>query len=305
MVKITSELLNKLELKLDFKIFSYESLGDGNHNINFVLKTSKGNFVLRIYANSQFNNSLKEFKILKKLDGFHAPKVYFFDDSKNVLEFDYLIQEFIEGSVLKNFSESDFKEVVRILKDINKIKDVNELKNSKESIGFWTKNNLLKNSELLGFEFNSEMKKIYSKVIVKFKESDSLISKYEPIHLIHNDLIPSNIIRKPNGDLVFIDWEFANFNYFFSDLAIFIVGNLLSKKDELLVLKEYGFGLSSDEKKLILREKLKASLVNIAWLIERISSFKQGKQLIHKSDSVEKYQNSLEKNLNYINSLLD
>lgn len=64
MIDITSKLIKKIESELNCKIESHNTLGNGEHNVNFLLDTNKGKFVLRIYANTQFDNSEKEFKIL-------------------------------------------------------------------------------------------------------------------------------------------------------------------------------------------------------------------------------------------------
>jgi len=61
-IKITKKLLSHLEKELKCDIEKYETIGHGEHNMNYVLKTDKGKFVLRIYANTQFDNSKKNLK---------------------------------------------------------------------------------------------------------------------------------------------------------------------------------------------------------------------------------------------------
>ena len=152
MIKITSKLTKSIESQLDCKVLSHKPLGKGEHNVNFLLNTIKGDFVLRIYANTQFDNSEKEYKILKKLNGKCAPKVYFFDNSKSNFKYDYMIQEFIDGITLKKFSDNDLKNVAKIMKEIHQIKDLTKNREWKEPIGSWSKKNILQNSKYLGDE---------------------------------------------------------------------------------------------------------------------------------------------------------
>src|SRR3989344_2616731 len=84
--------------KLNTKLINYKFLAKGNHNINYLLKTNKGKFVLRIENNKQFKNLKKEYKLLKSLKGGLAPNVFLFDHSHKIIEKDYLIEEFIEGN---------------------------------------------------------------------------------------------------------------------------------------------------------------------------------------------------------------
>ena len=243
MIDITSKLIKKIESELNCKIASHNTLGNGEHNFNFLVNTNKGNYILRIYANTQFDNSENEFKILKKLNGKYAPKVYFFDNSKSVFQYDYMIQEFIEGTTLNKFSDEDLKKVAKMLLEIHQIKDLRKNRNWKEPIGSWSKKNILQNSKYLGDEFYEDMKLLYSKVLKELLKVKPIIQKFERIHLIHDDVIPENIIKKKNGDLILVDWELATFEYFFFEFGCMIAENHLTKEQEDIFLKAYGFGL--------------------------------------------------------------
>ena len=303
MIKITSKLTKSIESQLDCRILSHKPLGNGEHNVNFLLDTTKGNFVLRIYANVQFDNSEKEYKILKKLNGKYAPKVYYFDNSKSNFKYDYMIQEFIDGITLKKFSDNDLKNVAKIMKEIHQIKDLTKNREWKEPIGSWSKKNILQNSKYLGDEFHNEMKQLYSKVLKELEQIKSLIEKYDRVHLIHDDIIPENTIKTKEGNLVLIDWELATFEYFFFDFGCMIAENHLTKKQEEVFLKEYNFGLKPNEKKIVHAIKINRILSLISWLIERIASIKQGKK-IFVGENISKYQNRLKKEIEHIYELL-
>ena len=303
MIKITLKLTKSIESKLDCKVLSHKPLGNGEHNVNFLLNTTKGDFVLRIYANTQFDNSETEYKILKKLNGKYAPKVYFFDNSKSNFKYDYMIQEFIDGITLQKFSENVLKKVARIMKDIHQIKDLTRKREWKEPVGSWSKKNILQNSKYLGDEFHNEMKQLYSKVLKELEQIKSLISKYDRIHLIHDDIIPENTIKTKEGKLILIDWELATFEYFFFEFGCMIAENHLTKRQEEIFLKEYGFGLKPNEKKIVHAIKINRILSLISWLIERIASIKQGKQMFV-GENLSKYKNRLENEIKHIHALL-
>jgi len=303
MIKITLNLIKKIESELNCKLLSKKFLGIGEHNINYLLNTTKGKFVLRIYANFQFDNSEKEYKILKKLNGKHAPKVYLFDNSKYYFKYDYIIQEFIDGKILKNFSDDDIKKIIKILKEIHQITDLRKKRKSENLISLWCKKNILKTSKYLGNDFHNNMIKLYSRVLIELEKIKPFIKKYHRVHLIHDDIIPENIVKTKNGDLILIDWELASFDYFFLEFGTFIAENHLTQYQERLLLKEYGFGLKSKERKIVQVIKINNILSLISWLIERIVSIKQGKTIFI-GENIIKYQNLLEKEINHINKLL-
>ncbi len=205
MLKPTLKLLKNIESKLECKIESHKPLGNGEHNVNILLKTNKGKFILRISANIQFDNSEKEYQILRRLNGKFAPKVYFFDNSKVYCKYDYMVQEFIEGITLKKFSNEDIKQIARILKEIHKIKGTGEKKEWGEMISSWCTKNILQNSKFFGKEFHNNMKQLYSNVLMELEQIKPLIKKYKRVHLIHDDVIPENILKTKKGDLILVD----------------------------------------------------------------------------------------------------
>ncbi len=303
MINIPHKLLKKIESRLDCKILSKSVIGNGEHNFNFLLNTNKGAFVLRIYANHQFDNSKKEYEILKKLNGRYAPKVYFLDSSKSYFKFNYIVQEFVEGTTLNKFSNEDLKELTRILKEIHKIRNMRLKRMWKEPLGSWIKLNLFKNSKVLGEKFNSEMKELYYLVKEKIEMIRPLMKRYDRTHLIHDDLVPENVIKTKENKLVLIDWEFATYDYFFFEFGCLIGENHLNKIQERVVLNEYGFGLNKKEKEILHVIKIKRILALITWLIERISAIKKGKKICLEGNIL-KYQTKLKKEVKYIKELL-
>lgn len=302
-IKITQKLLNHIGEELDCKITNHEILGSGEHNINYILKSNKGKFVLRIYANTQFENADKEFKIMKKLDGRFTARVFYLDTSKEYLEQDYMIQEFIEGKTLINFDRTNIVKVAKLLKEIHKIKDLRKDRFWKNPISYWTKNNLLNNSKFISEEFSLEMKVLYEEVLQRLEEIKPFIKKYKRNSLMHDDPIPANFIEKKNGELILVDWELAGFDYFFFDFGCIIAESRINKELEQIFLEAYGFGINPNEKKVVDAICISRILSLIGWLIERIALSKQGKSSFALQDN-DKYEKMLKEELKHIQMLL-
>lgn len=302
-IKITQKLLNHIEKELDCIIINHEIIGNGEHNINYILESNKGKFVLRIYANTQFKNADKEFKIMKKLDERFAARVFYLDTSKKYLEQDYMIQEFIQGKTLKNFDKTNIVKVAKLLKKIHKIKDSKKDRVWKNPISDWTKNNLLNNSKSISEEFGFEMKELYDDVLQRLEDIKPFIKKYKRNSLMHDDPIPTNFIEKENGELILVDWELAGFDYFFFDFGCVIAESNISEELEQLFLETYGFGINPEEKKVIDAICISRILSLIGWYIERIALSKQGKSSFALQDN-NKYEKLLKEELKHIHKLL-
>lgn len=214
-----------------------------------------------------------------------------------------MIQEFIEGTTLKKFSDEDLKKVAKMLLEIHQIKDLRKNRDWKDPIGSWSKKNILQNSKYLGDEFHEDMKLLYSKVLKELLKVKPIIQKFERTHLIHDDVIPENILKKKNEDLILVDWELATFEYLFFEFGCVIAENHLTKEQENIFLKAYGFGLKPNEKKIVHAVKINRILSLVSWLIERIASINQGKKMFV-GENVSKYQNRLKKEVKHIYQLL-
>ena len=300
---VNKKLLKHIELKLKCTVHECNMLGHGEHNINYCLNTNKGKFVLRTYANSQFDNSRSEYAILKKLNGTLGPKVFYLDTSKKFIDKDYVIQEFIEGSKLKKFNKKNIIKIANLLKNIHKIKDSRKRREWKHTISPWTQNNILNNSKFLGEDFHKDMKLLYEKVLKILDSIRPLVVKYQRDTLIHEDPVISNFIEKKNGEIVLIDWELSLFDYFFLEFGCIIAENHLSKNLEKIFLETYGFGKTISERRIIHAAKINRILSWIGWFIERIAMSKNGKKSFEFHDN-NKYETKLKREIQHINRLL-
>jgi len=300
-MRIPKELLNHIELKLNCKIKSCKEIGSGEHNLNYALETDKEKYVLRIYANLQFDNAEKEYKILKKIKGNLAPKALFLDTSKEIIEYNYMIQEFIEGKPLKKLTDKHTDKIAGILKKVHAITDKTK-ERPPQIISDWCRKNMLETSKKIGKDFNKAMTELHNQVNAKVDKIMPLLEKYKRTHLIHDDPVLENFLVQ-NNNIFLIDWELANYNYFFLDLGTFIAENHIIKKHEEAFLKAYGFGQTEEERKIIEIAKMYRILGSISWLIERIHLIKEGKHK-HVGAGIEKHKKQMKKEIKYLKEML-
>ncbi|MBW3002029.1 phosphotransferase [Candidatus Woesearchaeota archaeon] len=300
-MEVPKKLLTHIELKLNCKIKSCKELGSGAHNLNYLLETDKGKFVLRIYANLQFDNCEKEYAILKKLDGQFAPKALLSDTSKKFIEYNYMIQEFIEGQPIKELSDDLLVKIANLMKKVHTITDESKDRPPK-IISDWCKKNILETSKKRGEEFHISAVGLYNQIKEKVDNIKPLLEKYQRTHLIHDDPVFENFLVQNKG-LVLIDWELATYNYFFLDLGTFIAENHITKEQEDKFLIAYGFGQTDEERQIIQISKAYRILAIISWLIERICLIKEGEQK-HVGIDIEKYETQMKKEIKYLKELL-
>ncbi|MBW2987086.1 phosphotransferase [Candidatus Woesearchaeota archaeon] len=297
-MRFTKAFKDHLAEKLKDKVVSIKELAHGAHNINYTVKCKKNKYLLRVYANIQFDNVDKEYKVLKLLDGKYAPKVFFKDKSKKYLTFNYLVEEFIEGKVIKKFRPEHIKQAAIALKNIHKTKK--PTKKRIPCISRWTRRTLENNNPQAHLDL--DWNELYKKARIK---ATSLLKDYyknkKHLELIHGDPIFLNCIFPKKGT-VLIDWEFGVFGDFVEDLATFIIEDKLSKKEEHMFLKAYGYGIKKKEYDIVLGQKIKRNLALIAWLAQRINMVKQGH--VHKYDKLQDHFKTLKKEVNYLKKML-
>lgn len=187
----------------------------------FYFKSLDKKFILRLFKKKHHIkiDRKQEFKIQKKANKKSlAPKPLILDKKNN-----FMIYEYAYGIHKKNLTKKDIKKLAKALKSLHKIKYKKqnyflekEFKNYKKIL----KNN--KNRTLI----NDSLK-----LLKTFKKSK------KDLVLCHNDLNQNNIIFAKN--IYFIDWEFANTNNRFFDLATICIKFKLTKKDEKLFLSHY------------------------------------------------------------------
>ena len=274
MVDIESTFKAHLESQLQTSITSTTPLGRGAHNTNIALHTPKQTYVLRTYNNTQFDNCKQEARMLTFLNGHKAPKVYLVDTTQKHFEHNFMVQEFIQGVKPAAFDSSFIQELAHTIKELHNTTGTPE--HQEDLLDEWTKTHIEKTIEILPTSDRQEISALYEQTKELLESMRENLAKYKRNHVIHNDLILDNTIRR-DDTLVLIDWEFSRFDYFFIDLGVFISENQLSEEDTKMFLDAYGFGSTQQEQSIIKLSIALRALSHIAWCIERISHVHEGK----------------------------
>jgi thiamine kinase-like enzyme len=298
---VTDGLLDNIKKKLAFDVKEYHVIGHGAHNENYLLETSEGRRLLRMYSNTQFKNAEKEYKVLRQLDGFLGPRAYYVDTSRTLSEYDYTVLEYIEGSVIKEFSDESLVEIASKLKKLHTIKIQNQ-QPMLSPISEWTRNNIKNNSKRLGEEVHSEIMVLWRRLMKLHQEIEPHLSEYDPTTLIHDDPILGNFIQTGDG-IKLIDWELTHPNYFFMELGGFIEENGLTEEQERLFLDAYGFGSTPVEARILEFSKAYRVTAIVVWFIERIAQLREGEKVFIAADQSE-YEKNLTAEIEHLRRLL-
>jgi len=205
------------------KIISYQKAKKGVCNTNWILKTTKGKYILRNLAKFKKRGELKfELNYLNYLKKNNFPykipspiktksNKFFIKINKDY----FWLYEFIEGKEIKRFSYHELKEIAKMMADYHRIIKKSKLDNKKHYSPF-AKNEILK--EILSFRKKiTKNKKRGQKESIFLNESKKLIPLLKSLdsktysklakYPIHRDINPENTLWK-NGKLIgIIDFE--------------------------------------------------------------------------------------------------
>jgi aminoglycoside phosphotransferase (APT) family kinase protein len=190
---VTRELLDHIQGQLDIEVSGYSVIGHGAHNQNYLLETGRGKLLLRVYANTQFKNAAKEYEVLRTIDGFLGPRAFYLDTSRSLMEYDYMVLEYIEGTVLTEFDDAALTEIAGSLKKLHGINGPNG-KTRTSPVSDWTRNNIEVNSLRLGEELHREVMELWDRLMALHSQIEPYLSAYDSNSLTHDDPILGNFI---------------------------------------------------------------------------------------------------------------
>jgi len=251
-------------LKVDF--ISFDFLGMGSHNKNYVINTSQDRFVLRIEDNFQFDNLKEEYKFLKKTKGKLGPEVFLFDDSHKIINRNFIVEEFIEGDHPKKADDKYIKLMANWYKQLHKIKVKRKLTPLSKRIGV---KKYKKFSKILDSDIKNKLDKLYSESITLFDKNQKLFTHIKNLSLNHGDPTRTNVFYDEKS-VRLIDWEFVHYNIPEADLVFFVWSYNLNKRQKKLFLDTYGFSKSKNAEKRFNLRLLAHIWGMISWRLERL-----------------------------------
>ncbi len=231
--------MTKKQLK-QYNIFENEKLlslkllkNQGFCNINYLLKTSKKKYLVRVFKNDSTVNISREFEFKVQKKAFKkgiAGKPLFLDINKT-----FMVCEYLKGEHKYKLSNMELKNLVKTVKKLHTIKvDSRELDLRKELKKYTHLSNKKAKKSILAIKNEIKKLKTYKKQLV----------------CSHHDLNPRNIIFKKRK-IKFIDWEYSSISDCFFDLATICYEFDLNKKQEKTLLKAYFIKIvKKDMKKL-------------------------------------------------------
>ena len=275
------EICKKHKLSLE----SFQIIGEkmGAFNLNILLNTEQGKFVLRIENDKRFKNKKQEFNILKQLNGRFGPQVYFFDDSNSIVDGDYLIEEFIDFGEHPPAEASDdfiitmgkfYEKLHKIMVNIEDVKDYSEYylrSGFEEDIEF-----IQQSIQLLDEENKKTVDHFISKISIIVDEHNAIFSSRKQMSLIHGDPTRRNIFYQ-NRKVKLIDWEMARYQVREWDLAFFVWSYELDDKQKRLFLEHANYPLTELSTKQFNIIYLLHCFGIHAWMIERLRLIDEGK----------------------------
>jgi aminoglycoside phosphotransferase (APT) family kinase protein len=275
------QICNKHRLNLK----NYKLLGEkmGAFNLNILLDTKQGKFVLRIENDKRFKNKKQEYEILKKLDGKFGPKVYYFDDSNLIIDGDYLIEDFIEFGEHPPAepSKAFIIAMARFYEELHRIK-VN-IKDVKNYTRYQLKSGFDEDIEIIQqniTQLDREQREIIEDFISRVSrivnDNNTIFTSRTQMSLIHGDPTRRNIFYQ-NGKVKLIDWEMARYQIREWDLAFFVWSYNLDEEQKRFFLKESGYPLNEISNKQFNLIYLLHCFGIQSWMIERLKLIKEGK----------------------------
>jgi len=232
-----------------------KEINRGGYNVNYLLTASGQKFVLRLnlddYVDTD-NQTEYEYRILKHLENRDiAPKVYFIDTSKDKLDYDLLVEEFMENTPL-NFDNNFLEGFGKLLKKFHSvelpqgnwlIKNTQPLKNQWDFIKG-------KISFIQSKDYDSKFVdfiQTYTSKVDDYVAKHSDLFKPEDICLNHRDLVIENILQTDNG-LILVDWQAVmaddpshDLSFFTCDMVIeWNLGRGMTKEEKQIFLDSYG-----------------------------------------------------------------
>ncbi|MBU1036899.1 phosphotransferase [Patescibacteria group bacterium] len=319
-IQLQNYLKNLEPQKLDLKNINeitVKEMNRGGYNINYLLTADSHKFVFRLNTDKYLdveNQIQYEYEILKNLENKNiAPKVYFADTTKENLEFDVLVEEFIDNKplIFNNQFLKDFAELIKKLHSLPLPDNKLLIRNKKPLLDQWqfikNKIDFIKASNyhqrFLNF-FNHYLPKV-NDYVLKYTN----LFTTEDICLNHRDLVIENVLQTDKG-LRLIDWQAVMADDPSYDLAFFIcdimiewnLNRSLTAKEKQIFLKSYKV-----DDNLLNKINIRQPLVYLeifVWLSYRATYLrdKLNKNLIENNDRkfVQKriiaYENFLEEN---------
>lgn len=284
----------KLTIKDANKILQNYGLGEvsvtkrltsGFANINYKIKTTKGNFLFRICVEKPLKEIQYEIKVMSELKKIKFPTAFPIKRKDgqfiNKTKFgEVIIYDFAEGEEPK-VNEKTAKEIAKAVAKLNTLKNWKKLKKGNAI------NLKLCNENIRKFDY---AKNKYPEIFEYFKEETEFLSEplkeKVPQGLVHGDIFPDNTKFKGNKLVVILDFEEVCTDNLLFDIGVTINGfcfqnNKLNPKLLKIFLEEYQKArkISPKERKLLPYYIQWGAHAMICWHLKHLLNKREKKKL--------------------------
>ncbi len=325
LIKQIEDYINNKGLCKDLNInnnFVVSFLAQGEYNINFTIDDGSTKYVFRINTGSQIEveNQIKyEYDALKVLEVSEVtPKVYYVDDSKEIISYGLLIMEFLKGTPLEY--DTDLLKAANIFSRIHSI-DVSGNRYSNFIIEENLFSDRIREGERLLKDFftssipSTELKRFFNNYLdwcYRNKSKEKYFSENK-FHVINNTEVNShNFIIGERAYL--IDWEKPVISDPCQDLTQFLAPTttlwrsnyILSKGEKQDFIKAYAANINKSA--MDIEERI--GLYNpylylraLSWCAYAYVEYQKEDKIIKNNDTFKKVEMYLEEN--FLRSLLE
>jgi len=325
LIKQIEDYINNKGLCKDLNInnnFVVSFLAQGEYNINFTIDDGSTKYVFRINTGSQIEveNQIKyEYDALKVLEVSEVtPKVYYVDDSKEIIPYGLLIMEFLKGTPLEY--DTDLLKAANIFSRIHSI-DVSRNRYSNFIIEENLFSDRIREGERLLKDFftssipSTELKRFFNNYLdwcYRNKSKEKYFSENK-FHVINNTEVNShNFIIGERAYL--IDWEKPVISDPCQDLTQFLAPTttlwrsnyILSKGEKQDFIKAYAANINKSA--MDIEERI--GLYNpylylraLSWCAYAYVEYQKEDKIIKNNDTFKKVEMYLEEN--FLRSLLE
>lgn len=204
-----------------FRDFTFELLGNGENNRNYLVVVGKERFTLRVTMKSDLEKNMsREFRMLGKVPCGIAPVPLVFDDAKDVVNHPFSVLSFIEGRTIQKWNMKHIDAFARLTAQLHQ-------KTPMKGCGRFGKKKLFRVSDRFR-QWEEEYKKelqidglgvLFDKFKKSIRAKEKIFLSNHSFCLVHNDACRDNVIFH-QGKAFLVDWEWSEYGDCSVDLAM-------------------------------------------------------------------------------------
>lgn len=228
-------------------------LGEGENFCSYLLSAKDKKFVLRVSIRDREDVLANEFEILKLLPDSVGPRPISLDVSRQLLPYPFMVQSFIDGETVSNWSEVELRALARTMAKFHSIKrnafgGLKDKKSKLVVVDFLQQVNSYFFNNNQGLLKDNDIKDIRPKVLSFLQKHQELFDTKTSFSLIHGDMTVQNMLFDGKR-LRIIDWETACFGDNAQDFATFYYDDFAYHK--------WRVHLNSEQIEILITEYLK------------------------------------------------